>query len=328
MRMMKKMRNSIASAPGKCILFGEHAVVYGYPALAIAIDIFSYCKISEREQNGILLNLKNYVYSSNFSDINELCDQIPSKFRQIAVGIELLSKKYNILINKIDIEIYSDLWPESGLGSSASSSIALLGALDEFYKLNLKKKDISNLAFEMEKIVHGKPSGIDNITCAQGGLIFFKDHEFQRFDFLKQFQFLIIYTGITHNTKDAIKNVKEFCIKEPKLSTELFTKIRTITEKGLKELEQGNIVEFGNLMNLNHQILDKIGLSTPDIEKITQISRSNNAYGSKLTGAGKGGCVISIGKLSDLQIIQKKLKKLGFSSIITSINNKGVMYGQ
>ena len=322
------MRNSIASVPGKCILFGEHAVVYGYPALAIAIDIFSYCKISESEQNGIGLILKNYDYSSNFLDINDLCNQIPPKFSQIGVGLKLFSKKNNIVINKVEINIYSDLWPESGLGSSASSSIALLGALNEFYNLNLNKKDISNLAFDMEKKVHGNPSGIDNTTCSQGGLIFFKDHEFQRFDFLKQFQILISYTGKTHNTKEAIRNVSEFCNKEPKLSTELFKKIRTITEKGLKELEQGNFVEIGNLMNLNHQILNEISLSTPDIEKITQISRSNNAYGSKLTGAGKGGCVISIGKLSDLQIIKEKLKKLGYPSIITSINNQGVNIGQ
>ncbi|MHA1678276.1 MAG: mevalonate kinase [Promethearchaeota archaeon] len=322
------MRNSIASAPGKCILFGEHAVVYGYPALAIAIDIFSFCKISEREQNGIVLILKNYVYSSDFSDINDLCDQIPPKFGHIAVGIELFSKKYDILINKVEIEIYSDLWPESGLGSSASSSIALIGALNDFYNVNLNKKDISKLAFEMEKIVHGKPSGIDNTTCSQGGLIFFKDHEFQRFEFLKQFQILISYTGKSHNTKEAIRNVNEFCNKEPKLSTELFVKLKVITEKGLKELEQGNNIEVGNLMNLNHQILNEIGLSTLDIEKITDISRSNNAYGSKLTGAGKGGCVISIGKLSNLQIIKDKLKKLGYPSIITSINNQGVRIGQ
>ena len=322
------MKNSIASAPGKCILFGEHAVVYGYPALAIAIDIFSYCKISERENNGIGLNLKNYDYSFNFSDINDLCNQIPPKYSQIALGLKLISKNYNIVIDKVEIKIHSDLWPESGLGSSASSSIALLGALNDFYNLNLKKIDISNLAFEMEKKVHGKPSGIDNTTCSQGGLILFKDHEFKRFDFLKQFQILIIYTGITHNTKKAIKNVKEFCIKEPKLSTELFAKIRTITEKGFKELKIGNIVEVGNLMNLNHQILSEIGLSTPDIEKITQISRSNNAYGSKLTGAGKGGCVISIGKLRDLQIIQEKLNKMGYPSIISTINNQGVIFGK
>ena len=108
---------------------------------------------------------------------------------------------------------------------------------------------------------------------------------------------------------------------------ETINKLKIITENGLKELEQGNNIEIGNLMNLNHQILNEIGLSTPDIEKITDISRSNNAYGSKLTGAGKGGCVISIGKLSDLQIIKEKLKKLGYPSIITSINNRGVKFG-
>ena len=322
------MRNSIASAPGKCILFGEHAVVYGYPALAIAIDILSYCKISDSGQNEIILILKNYDNSFNFSDINDLFDNLPPKFGQIALGLKLISKKYEILINRIEIEIQSDLWPESGLGSSASSSIALIGALSEFYKLNLKNEDISNLAYEMEKKVHGKPSGIDNITCSQGGLIFFKDQKFQRFDFLKQFQILITFTGKNHNTKEAIRNVKEFCNNEPKLSTELFNKIGEITEKGLEELKHENIVEIGNLMNLNNQILNEIGLSTPDIEKITKISRSNNAYGSKITGAGKGGCVISIGKLSDLKIIKEKLKKLGYHSKITSINNQGVMFGQ
>ena len=133
------MRNSIASAPGKCILFGEHAVVYGYPALAIAIDIFSSCQISEREQHGISLILKNYEHTFNFSNINDLLDNIPPKFSQIALGLKLISKKYKILIKKIEIKIQSDLWPESGLGSSASSSIALLGALNKFYNLRWLK---------------------------------------------------------------------------------------------------------------------------------------------------------------------------------------------
>ncbi|QEE15386.1 mevalonate kinase [Promethearchaeum syntrophicum] len=322
------MRPSIASAPGKCILFGEHAVVYGYPALAIAIDVSSSCQISESDQNGISLILKNYEQTFSFLNMKDLFNKIPSKFSQIAIGLKLFSKKYKILMEKIEIEIQSDLWPESGLGSSASSSISLLGALNEFYNLELNSRNLSTLSYEMEKEVHGKPSGIDNTACSQGGLIFFKNQNFQRFNFLKQFQILITYTGKTHNTKEAIKNVKEFCDKEPKISTELFNNIGKITEKGLKELKNGNLVEFGHLMNLNHQILMEIGLSTTDIEEITRISISNNAYGSKLTGAGKGGCVISIGKLKDLKNIKEKLKKLGYSSIITSINNQGVKYGK
>ncbi|MHA1720702.1 MAG: mevalonate kinase [Promethearchaeota archaeon] len=322
------MNYSMASAPGKCILFGEHAVVYGFPALSMAIDILSYCKISEIDQNGIFLHLENYNYNEKFADINDLYSKIPQKFKQIALGIKLISEKYKIIIDKIKIKISSELWAESGLGSSASSSIALLGALNDFYKLNLEKEDISNLAFEMEKHVHGKPSGIDNTTCSRGGLIFYENHDFQRFEFLNQFKILIIYTGKTHDTKEAIENVKKFCDEEPKLSRELFNKIKIVTKKGFDNLKKGNMIEIGNLMNLNQQILNQLRLSTADIEKIVNISNSNNAYGSKLTGAGMGGCVISIGEITDLEIIQKKLKIEGFDSIITSINNQGVAYGR
>ncbi len=322
------MLSSIASAPGKCILFGEHAVVYGYPSIALAINIRSYCKITENKQKGISLILKNYNKKLNFIDLHELSERIPPKYTQIAVGLDLIRKNYNISIKDIEIILNSDLWPEAGLGSSASTSVAFLAALSDYYKLKLKKEEISEFAYKLEKIVHGKPSGIDNTICSQGGAILYEKHKFQKIEFDKNLQVLVTYSGKTHNTKKAIENVKDFYINSPKISIELFKKIKKLTLSGISKLEKGNFREIGNLMTENQQILYKFGLSSPEIKEIVQIATSNNAFGSKLTGAGMGGCVISIGNLSVLQIIKEKLKKLDYPSIITSINNQGVIIGQ
>ena len=160
-----------AISPGKCILFGEHAVVYGYPAIAMSLNIYSSCRIKKIPKDIFILRLSNYQKKLQFSSQKEIKNQFPHKFRNFQVGLITLLNQYNIKLQGIEVEIASDLFMGGGLGSSASTAVSLIAALGSFYNLGLNKGQISEIAYKMEKIIHGTPSGIDNTICTYGNIL-------------------------------------------------------------------------------------------------------------------------------------------------------------
>ncbi|MFW9901066.1 MAG: mevalonate kinase, partial [Candidatus Thorarchaeota archaeon] len=300
------------SAPGKCILFGEHAVVYGYPAIAMAISLKSTCIIEELTEEKIELVFQNYDQKYEFKDLTDLIKKLPSQFKQISYIFKIIHDRFNCQISNIKLTISSILFPSSGLGSSASIAVALVMAFNNYYNWELEKVDISELAFEMEKIVHGTPSGIDNTICTFGNVIFFQDKSFRYIEVPDDFKILITYTNIGHNTKLAIEQLKGLKKKEPLLCDNIFKEIGFYTEKAELELKNGNLNELGILMNNNQKLLATLNLSNNAISKIIDIAIKNGAYGSKITGAGLGGCVISIGDEDILEIISQILYEKGY----------------
>lgn len=317
------MNSITATAPGKCILFGEHVVVYGYPAIAAAISLYSSCKI-EPSSTTNQLDFKNYNQSFEFLSIDDLILKIPSRFKQISECLKIFNKKFNVSFNGIKITINSSLFPSSGLGSSASIAVALVAALNTFYKLNLTRETISEIAFEMEKIIHGTPSGIDNTTCTFGNLLFYQKGKHRFLKVPLELNLLITYTNIEHNTKQAIEIVRKKKDDNPDDIEEIFKNFEKVILSGEKALQNGDAKEIGLLMSDNQALLDTIGISNDIINKIIDIALKHGAYGSKLTGAGLGGCVISIGSKKKLEKISKILSKKGYESFITTIDREGV----
>jgi mevalonate kinase len=319
------MRIVRASAPGKCILFGEHAVVYGYPAIAAAISIKSTCIIEELSESKIELILKNFDKKYEFKDLDDLFEKIPSQLKQIKYLFKIIHQKSNVQIEKLKITIFSNLFPSSGLGSSASIAVALIMAFNTYFNLELEKREISNIAFELEKLIHGTPSGIDNTICTFGSLIFFQDNRFRYLEVPHDFKILVTYTNMEHKTKLAIEQLRRFKDEEPSFCDYIFDKIRFYTELAELEISQGNLDEIGKLMNINQKLLAALNLSNDLINEIIHIANENGAYGSKLTGAGLGGCVISIGAEDHLEEISQILNKKGFNSLIANIDKEGVI---
>jgi mevalonate kinase len=319
------MRLVRTSAPGKCILFGEHAVVYGYPAIAAAISLRSTCIIEELSENKIKIVLKNYNENFEFEDLNALYEKTPPQLEQIKYLLKVISQKYNIRIEKAKLTIFSELFPSSGLGSSASVAVALIMAFNVYFSLQLEKKDISQYAFEMEKIIHGTPSGIDNTICTFGNLIFFEESKFRYLNAPHDFNILVTYTNIDRDTKFAIEQLRKLKNDESLFCDFIFDKIKFYTQLGELELSQNNLKEVGNLMNINQKLLAALNLSNDTINEIVSIANENGAYGSKLTGAGLGGCVISIGNQDILEKISEILNKRGYNSLIANIDKEGVI---
>ena len=313
-----------SKVPGKCILFGEHAVVYDFPAISMAIPLNSTCIVEENKHNSIEINFNTVNEKYEGNNLVNIEKEIPFNYSQFILGLTTLANNFDIIIKDIKIELSSDIIPNAGLGSSASTSIALISAVSEFYDLTLNKAEILNHVLEMEKVTHGNPSGIDHTTCLYGNIIYFQKR--RPFHFVyppDDFHILITYTNQEHNTKEVVSNVKKLKDEESHFFDSIVDKIGFYTEIAELELVSGNYEEVGKLMNFNQDLLSQLNVSNDTIDKINEIALKNGAYGSKLTGAGLGGCVITLGEEKVLKKISKIFKSQGYWNFLTTQDKNG-----
>ncbi|TXT62949.1 MAG: putative Mevalonate kinase [Promethearchaeota archaeon] len=318
------MKSIIAVAPGKCILFGEHAVVYGYPAIAMALDKGSKCNIRETKYNKIEIHLINYNEDFEGANIENLKQIIPQKYAQISKLFSLLSEYFQLEPQRLSITISSNLFPGAGLGSSASIAASLLYAFNCFYELHLQKTKVNELAYELEQIIHGTPSGIDNTICTYGKSIYFQNGTFSFMKISEKIRFLITYTNIEHDTKEAITRLRNLRQEQPKKTNQYLKEIGKICKHARRAIKNNDFDKIGELMNENQDYLSKLQLSNKKIQEITSTALNNGALGSKLTGAGLGGCVISLGEEEKLLDLITILQKKGYKSFIAKNDQEGV----
>ena len=259
------------------------------------------------------MNFKNYRKRICTNSLNELSLAVPQEFKHFVEFFSEQVKKNDININEIknqqiEIEISSEIWPGSGLGSSASTSVSFIKCLKKAFKLNMTPKQMIEKSYQMEKHIHGTPSGIDNTICVKNTPIWFREGKTKILKKAKTFPILIIYTGKPHNTKRALESVKKRREKDTENVNKIIEKIGLLTEKGRKYFEQGDLPRLGDLMDKNHKLLRDLGVSSNKIEKIINISTNHQIWGIKLTGAGKGGCLVAIGKIANLKKLKKDLE--------------------
>ncbi len=269
------MKNEIykADACGKVILFGEHSVVYGYPAIALPLKNLRITAIAEESD-------KDLIEEEN-PEKKEKIQQSLNTARQM-LGI---SQKFRIkLISKIPIG--------AGLGSSAALNVALLRAL----KPGITAEKTAEAAYEMEKIFHGTPSGIDTTVSAYEKPIFFIKGQKPEFIAVNPLNLVIANTGDRVPTKQVVAEVREKREKETEKYDTIMAKIGEISENARKHLEKGNINQIGLLMSQNQKLLEQIGVSSPELDNLISIALENGALGAKLSGAGRGGCIIELSK--------------------------------
>lgn len=289
---------------GKIILFGEHFVVYGIPAIALGISNKAIVEIKKSNE------LK---YTSNTKGtIPELT----------TTAIKRLTKAMQIKDN-FHVHLTGDLPTVGGLGSSAAFCVALARAFSQEYKMNLRDEEINKYAYEGEKAFHGNPSGVDNTIAAYGGAIrFIKGKEFERIKIGSSLHIVVAMTGVSSPTVKMVASVKAFKDEDPEQFTELCDQAGDIVKRGEKAVAAGDLKLIGELMNENHQLLKTIGVSIEKNEQIVKIALDNDALGAKVTGGGGGGCCIALAKDEDsAKLILNKLKEKGFDGFITIVTS-------
>jgi len=298
------------TAPGKIILFGEHAVVYGKPAIAIPVSSMRASAWSEPGEGKLTINAL---------DLNEKIG-LENKTSQFSVLAQALLSKTKQNEPDLTINLTSKLPQGSGMGSSAATSTAVCKALSNYLGVDLEKNQISELVFDAEKIVHGTPSGIDNTVVAYESPVYFiKGNDPITFDSGRKFYLVIGDTGIESSTKETVGNVRAMWKKEPNLMNGYFDEIENITKGGRMAIEKGNIEMVGELMNDNHELLNKIGVGHPELEKLVELSIKYGAIGAKLTGGGGGGNMVALAKnAKEQKEICESITEAGYRAYQTS----------
>ena len=294
--------SSIGRGYGKIILFNEHFVVYGIPAIASAIDRYVEVKITDSEELEIF---DERLKRTNDKIEMKILNTISSK-----IGVDL-SK------NPIKIEIRGDLPLGSGLGASAATCVALSRALSNHFNLNLRDEEINELAYYGEKIFHGTPSGIDNTVSTFGGVIWFeREKNIERITLGKPLYIVIGNTGIPSSTKKAVEKVRKRRERERERFDEIFEEARSLAYDSRRYLEMGDLDKIGECMTKNHALLKEIGVSCKELDMLVELSLKSGALGAKLTGGGLGGNMIALVKdEKDQDIIAREFEKRGFKSM-------------
>jgi hydroxymethylglutaryl-CoA reductase len=275
------------AACGKIILLGEHAVVYGRPAIALPIPLAVEAAI-RKGGDGINVVIPRWGVEQKVRVTN------PGFTGIIAQMLEQLGlDKENMTI-----EVFPHIPRAMGLGGSSALAVAIIRAIDHAYKLGLNDGRINELAFECEKAAHGTPSGVDNTVATYGSPLYYQRRDEQPlFSTVKLGQPLELVIGMTGKeslTADTVAKVRASWQQYPERYETIFDQIGHLTMSASDAVKSGQLNELGELMNLCHGYLNALQLSTPELEEMIHVARQNGAVGAKLTGGGGGGSMIAL----------------------------------
>ena len=311
---------TIASAPGKIILFGEHAVVSGVAALGSAINLRAKVTMENSpgrtEVDACNLTLKGF-------SIDILTGKIYSAGALHAVRyVSAVLNEYGSKDLKVKVE--SEIPPAAGLGSSAAIVVATLTALNQHMDIGLSKDDIAAQAYNIEKRVQqGMASPMDTALATHGGYLQVSDR-INRID-LPEIAIVVGYTEIPHDTRSEVQKVQRLLQRYPDIVKPIFSAIGTISVNAIPLIREGNLVELGQLMNMNHGLLEAINVSTRELSDLVYAARgAGRALGAKLTGAGGGGCIIALPSERDSSSITTAIHQARGSAFSVRTGCEGV----
>lgn len=281
-----------ASAPGKIILFGEHAVVYGQPAIAAPVTIVrATATITPAAPgSGLLLALP---------DIGERVPVTgePTQLPLAMVAMLALQVLGGDPTPDWTITVRSTIPVASGLGSGAAAATAIVRALAEAVGTTLSPAQVSALVYESEKLFHGTPSGVDNAVIAYGLPVWFvRGNPPQPFAIAQPFTVVIGDTGIPSPTSITVGDVRRGWQAEPGRFEALFDAVGQVAHRARRGIESGDVTRLGLLMDQNHSLLQEMGVSSPELDRLCQAARQAGALGAKLSGGGRGGNMIALAR--------------------------------
>ena len=280
-----------ASAPGKVILFGEHAVVYGRPAIAVPVlqvRAKAIVSVDPRSAPGLVkLQAPDIGLETTLSDL-------PENHPLAAVLLKAASAMKLSHIPACNIKITSNIPIAGGMGSGAAVSVAILRAFSASLGHPLSDEQVLEISYEVEVIHHGTPSGIDNTVITYAKPVYFvKGKRIETLRVMQPFSLVVGDTGIQSPTSSVVSDVRKAWESASAQYESLFDAVGAITAAARKSIETGSIDALGSLMDENQALLQKMGVSSPELDRLIEAARSSGALGAKLSGAGRGGNMIA-----------------------------------
>ena len=304
-----------SSAPGKIILFGEHAVVYNRPALAVPVNqVHADVEVSDSSRAGIWIH-------APVIDLHAELTSLPADHPIGSVILKLFQLFEISQTPNLEINISSTIPVAAGLGSGAAVSVALTRALSSFLSHPLSDDEINPLVFEIEKLHHGTPSGIDNSVITYNMSVYFiKGQPIETFKTGKPFTIVIGDTGIPALTKESVGDVRRLWLKDTVHFENTFNEIAQISLIARRSIESGRPELLGELMDHNHELLQEMTVSSPELDCLVTAAKDAGALGAKLSGGGRGGNMIALVDQAKAESVASALISAGAKrTIITEI---------
>ena len=329
---------TIRSAPGKIILFGEHAVVYGQPAIAAPVpQVRATAEVRPIPEPGLLLQSADFGQSSWW---HETPPTHPLAAAVHALATALPPAEQNQL-SHLSLTVHSTIPIASGLGSGAAIAAAVICALaTHLGRLDLATPAaVSALTYEVERLHHGTPSGIDNTVVSYEQPVYFvRDLATAAPDILSHLHatgvtelpspalepfavgqpvhLLIGYTGVAAPTKESVGDVRRHWLADTATFNGLFAACGRIAHKARVALAEGDLATLGRLMNENHGLLQKMTVSSAELDVLVGAARQAGALGAKLSGGGRGGNMIALVGADTAEGVQAALWGAGAHTVL------------
>jgi mevalonate kinase len=300
------MSTTTGRAGGKVILFGEHAVVYGVPAIAVGVERGVFAQATPLDAGPSTLVLAGWGVEIAETDLE------PPLGRALRAILDATPGS-----RPVRVEVRAELPPGGGLGCSAAMGVAIARALDP----SVGEDALAERAMAWELVFHGNPSGIDAAVSAQGGcLIFTKGSRAERVRVSSPLHLCVGNTGMASSTKSMVEAVARLRARRPEVVAKAFDGIEALVRNARLAIEAGDRVAIGRLMDLNQMILSGLFVSTQEIERLCALARDAGADGAKLTGAGGGGSVVAL--VADAAVAERVLSAWnheGFDGFVTHV---------
>jgi mevalonate kinase len=314
---------SIASAPGKIILFGEHFVVYGIKAILCSIDKRITATSQFLDENVIRIRSSLGDSTMELNSLNNLED-VRQKFMKPFFYIAQKAREENSVKQGIEIVLESEIPAGVGLGSSSAACVAATASVNGLFN-RLSKDEIVKKAIEAERVIFKQNSGADSSVSTFGGLVTYDlKNGFQNIPSRNDLSFVIANSAQVHDTQDVVQQVRSFKEKNEDIFRKLCEQEIEIFDNATISLKENNLNQLGSLMLKNHDLLKQIGISTEKIDQLV-IEAKKTSYGAKITGAGGGGCIISLVDNSNMKNTLDNLRKLS-DCFLAKIDYNGLLY--
>jgi len=317
-----------ASAPAKVILFGEHFVVYGEPAVVLAIDKRAYSTAQQRKDQLIQVISTNLRVSGTFKGEKFQAERGGSQAR---LKLEPIKNAVQQVLEKaqrkagVNVRINSDIPVSAGLGSSAAVAASTVLAVSNLFGIELSLDQIFRMAFEAERLVHGTPSGIDPAISTYGGTLQFqKGKDFTPLNVETNIPLVVGNTKVMRSTGELVAIVRQIREHYPSIIDPIIKTGGKIALDAVEALKRGDLQTVGELMNINHALLCAVGVSHESLERLVYTARKRGALGAKLTGGGGGGCMIAIAETGKLKRVAKAIEKVGGTAFVAQKTDQGV----
>jgi mevalonate kinase len=303
---------TLAHAPGKVILFGEHAVVYGKPAIAVPVTEVQAQALVEPGPAGqgvivVASDLNREIIVREAADVDPLA-------RIVRLTLKRIGRDQD---PDLRITVSSTVPMARGMGSGAAVSTAIVRALARHTNFWMPSRVISELVYQTELLYHGTPSGIDNTVIAFEKPIFFaRDLGWEVFWVGQPFLLAIADTGIESPTKDVVGNLKRRLQAAPGRYQPVLDQVGDLAIAARIAIEQGQMDKIGELMDENQALLEQLGVSSPELNRLVAAAKQGGAKGAKLSGAGWGGNMIALISEETQGCVDMMLRLAGATNVV------------